>query len=265
MASDGWEMTVNLLAFETSGRSGSVAILQASRRSLEGLESGVIVSEELDPRWGSAKTLAPCVERMLSKQGLFPKDLDAIAVVQGPGSFTGLRVGIATAKVMAYALNIPVIAVDTLEVLAHQIYESSSRETQARELITVVDAFRGQCFWARYRLESTECHRVIPTRIDDNSCLAEQILRDSRLQGVTIAGPSSQKVRESYRQILQESSGFSSEPDRVVWLDCIPQAATVARLGFAGFVSGDESDVFGLLPTYYRSSAAEEKQSAAQS
>ena len=75
-------MTVNLLAFETSGRSGSVAIVQASQRSLEGLESGVIVSEQLDPRWGSAKTLAPCIERMLDKQGLFPRDLDAIAVLR---------------------------------------------------------------------------------------------------------------------------------------------------------------------------------------
>ena len=61
-------------------------------------------SIELDPRWGSAKTLAPAIEELLSVQGITPADVHAIAVVQGPGSFTGLRVGIATAKVMAYAL-----------------------------------------------------------------------------------------------------------------------------------------------------------------
>lgn len=254
----------NLLAFETSGRSGSVAILQAEQFSLEGLESGVVHLDQLDSRWGSAKTLAPCIERMFSKLGLSPGQLHAIAVVQGPGSFTGLRVGIATAKVMAYALNIPVIAIDTLDVIAHQVGQELQEQCFGRELVAIVDAFRGQCFWARYRLDSSGVRRVGTTTISDNVDVAQQILREEGKQGIFVAGPSMQKLKEEYDQILVKQNGGLGQDRKGIhatWLDCVPQADTVARLGFSAWVAGQATDVFELLPTYYRSSAAEEKQS----
>ena len=271
-------MTTNLLALETSGRSGSVAISRSSD-SYEGLREALIrgvaiegliaridtVSLQLDARWGSAKTLAPAIERLLCEQGLATRDLDAIAVVGGPGSFTGLRVGIATAKVMAYALGIPVSAVDTLDVIARQIADRTGPSGGVWDLFTVVDAFRGQSFWGRYRVCNGECIRTVETRIDDNEWLAVELVRSSLEGDVLVAGPSIQKLRDAYRELLQVQGGFPSDGCEVDWCEGglgEPQATAVARLGWEAWLKDQTSEVFGLLPMYYRSSAAEEKRTS---
>ncbi|MFN4903833.1 MAG: tRNA (adenosine(37)-N6)-threonylcarbamoyltransferase complex dimerization subunit type 1 TsaB [Planctomycetota bacterium] len=258
-------MTTNLLALETSGRSGSVALscaLQPLRELQESMGNGSAFeslldritthSIELDPRWGSAKTLAPAIEELLSAQGITPADVHAIAVVQGPGSFTGLRVGIATAKVMAYALGIPVIAVDTLDVIAKEFFKSRTQGSDSIDLIAVVDAFRGQSFWAKYQFHDGRCVKTGQTRIDDNECLAMEIQRGSQCAEVFVVGPSLQKLKDCCTQ------------SKHAWLDCQPQAAVVAECGWQAWLGGQTSDIFSLLPMYYRSSAAEEKQSSAK-
>jgi tRNA threonylcarbamoyl adenosine modification protein YeaZ len=276
-------MTTNLLALETSGRSGSVAISRSSD-SYEGLREALIrgvaiegliacidtTSLQLDARWGSAKTLAPAIERLLCEQGLATRDLDAIAVVGGPGSFTGLRVGIATAKVMAYALGIPVVAVDTLDVIARQIADRQIADRKGPsggvwDLFTVVDAFRGQSFWGRYRVCNGECIRTVETRIDDNDWLAVELVRSSLEGDFLVAGPSIQKLRAAYRELLQVQGGLPSDGCEVDWCEGglgEPQATAVARLGWEAWLKDQTSEVFGLLPMYYRSSAAEEKRTS---
>lgn len=257
-------MTLNLLALETSGRSGSVALSrcshdlrklqdsignEATRESL--LDRITTHSIELDPRWGSAKTLAPAIEKLLLEHGLRVTDLQAIAVVQGPGSFTGLRVGIATGKVMAYALGIPVIAVDTLDVIAKDFFNSQREYSAPIDLFVVVDAFRGQSFWGRYHLCDRRMVQVVPTRIDDNERLAEEIQRREKDAETIVIGPSLQKLKDCVSQ------------QQITWLERQPQAVVVAELGWQAWVRGETADIIGLLPTYYRSSAAEEKQNTA--
>jgi tRNA threonylcarbamoyladenosine biosynthesis protein TsaB len=257
-------MSLNLLSLETSGRSGSVAI-SCSDLSFEELQNHpelidriVTTSESLDPSSGSAKTLAPAIGRLLTHLGLLTKDLDAIAVVQGPGSFTGLRVGIATAKAMAYALGIPVVAVDTLDVIAHQVGQIEDRPRRI-ELIASVDAFRGQSFWGRYLIDGMGYTKVAPTGIEDNEVLASRI--DGLLPAIAgkgpdsafwVAGPSMHKLQECFDADASE---------RISWIPCEPMAKSVASLGWRAWVGGQTEDVFGLLPMYYRSSAAEEKRS----
>ena len=232
--------------------------LQERPELLGGIESNSLV---LDPSAGSAKTLAPAIEKLLVQLEMSPKDLHAIAVVQGPGSFTGLRVGIATAKALAYALGIPVVAVDTLDVIANQVASMPARPRRI-ELIATVDAFRGQCFWSRYFIDGKQCVKVHPTAIDDNEVLAGEIQRvqteltstctDAQDSVVWVAGPSMRKLQEG-------SSGFAL--DRIEWIPCDPISESVSLLGWTAWLRGQTVDVFGLLPTYYRSSAAEEKQS----
>ncbi len=82
-----------LLALETSGKAGSVALARAD---------GTVVNRETDPAFGSARTLASTIRSLLESESVRPNELEAIAVTVGPGSFTGLRVGVAIAKTMAY-------------------------------------------------------------------------------------------------------------------------------------------------------------------
>ena len=286
-------MTTNLLALETSGRSGSIALAK-STESLVGLRESIgsdwslpgpclkilterleILSLDLDPTWGSAKTLAPAIQKLLAQDGLTPKDLHAIAVVQGPGSFTGLRVGIATAKVMAYALQIPIVAIDTLEVIAQQVSDSRTEPdsptvpgSQSLDLFAVADAFRGQSFWAKYRIGAGECLETTRTRIDDNTWLAQELSVQDPSGCIAVAGPSLEKLRDCYREIPSAQSQRALDTSPLVWepKQCgEPRASTVARLGWRAWLRNQTVEPFGLLPMYYRSSAAEEKQSSGPS
>ncbi len=286
-------MTTNLLALETSGRSGSIALAKSTESLVELRESIgsdwslpgrclkilterlEILSLDLDPTWGSAKTLAPAIQKLLAQDGLTPKDLHAIAVVQGPGSFTGLRVGIATAKVMAYALQIPIVAIDTLEVIAQQVSDSRTEPdsptvpgSQSLDLFAVADAFRGQSFWAKYRIGAGECLETTRTRIDDNTWLAQELSVQDPSGCIAVAGPSLEKLRDCYREIPSLQSQRALDTSPLVWEPKQygePRASTVARLGWRAWLRNQTVEPFGLLPMYYRSSAAEEKQSSGPS
>ena len=95
------------------------------------------------------ETIAPAIEALCHRTGLALSDLDVLGVDIGPGLFTGLRVGVGTVKALAFALDIPVVTATSLEVLAHALAGSGAAE--GRLLVPVVDARRGEVFWARFR------------------------------------------------------------------------------------------------------------------
>jgi len=256
-------MSSTLLALETSGKSGSVAILSGPtdlgaypNHPFDGFEWNEVV---LDPAYGSAKTLMPAVERLLASQRLVPSSLSAIAIIRGPGSFTGLRVGVATAKAMAYALQIPVVALDGLDVIARQIMIGTrADELRPQRLLAVVDAYRGQMFCAEYAFEGDTMRTVQPTHVVDNVALLEQIASPEFHSG-WVGGPGVEKLKKQW-----EASAGVSNSRSIRWESgphAFPSAATVARLGWMEWIAGKTEDMWSLLPRYYRSSAAEEKQS----
>src|SRR5262245_34096399 len=100
-----------LLILETSGRTGHVALAQGE--AFLGLRS-------LDEARRHARDLVPAVAGLLAEQGWQPRDLDAVVISRGPGSYTGLRVGIMSAKTLAYATGCALVAIDTFAAIAHQ-------------------------------------------------------------------------------------------------------------------------------------------------
>lgn len=103
-----------ILALETSSTSGSLALADESGR--------LLAQRRLPRRPRVAQTLIPAIDEMFRAAGWRPSDVGLVAVVHGPGSFTGLRVGVTAAKTFAYALRIDLLGVDTLEVLAWQAF-----------------------------------------------------------------------------------------------------------------------------------------------
>src|SRR5690606_34842805 len=93
---------------------GSVALLDDGK---------LIDARRLPDRPRSAATLAPALDELFQSTGIAPARIGAVAVATGPGSFTGLRVGVATAKMLAYAVGAKIVGVDTLEVIAQQAPE----------------------------------------------------------------------------------------------------------------------------------------------
>ncbi len=102
---------MRILALETSGKSGAVAAADGEK---------LLLTLELAATHQSARSLAPAIQRLLGAVRWQAADIELIALTLGPGSFTGLRVGVATAKVLAYATGAAVIGVNALEVIAAQ-------------------------------------------------------------------------------------------------------------------------------------------------
>lgn len=103
-----------LLGIDTCGAVGTVALASRSDGTVSQVEQ-----KELAGKTYSAQ-LVPMIQELLGERGLGPKDLEAVVVVHGPGSFTGVRVGVSTAKALAESLDIPLLAVSRLAVLAHK-------------------------------------------------------------------------------------------------------------------------------------------------
>ncbi len=260
-----------LLALETSGRSGTVALAMDNST---GDEFGVAIdSEPLDPDFGSAKTLAPAIVRLLDRHRLAASDLDCIAVISGPGSFTGLRVGVATAKALAYGAKVPLVQIDTLDVIASQFASMGNSVGHAHSTFaTVLDAYRGQLFFALYRANQNSLstsdelpfHKLATTQIGDIEPMLGLLFSDPEMRSApTFVGPGCRRIREHLASLSTASTAI--EPRSLERMHCIdgpdtfPLASTVAILGLHAFRRGETVDPFAILPRYYRGSAAEEK------
>jgi tRNA threonylcarbamoyladenosine biosynthesis protein TsaB len=134
---------VKLLALDTSTMTASAAVL---------IDDAPVADEAVDTSGGaSSEALMPLVARVLERAGVAPRDLDAVAVGAGPGSFTGLRIGMATAKGIAFAAGVPLWAVSSLAALALGAVRRGATGT----IIPVLDARRGELYAGYYRDDLT--------------------------------------------------------------------------------------------------------------
>jgi tRNA threonylcarbamoyladenosine biosynthesis protein TsaB len=227
---------VLVLALETSALGGSVALLEcdnmlSQRRLAEGRRSG---------QW-----LAPAIDEVLREQGREPHEIGLVAVTTGPGSFTGLRVGVTTAKTLAYAVGADVLGVHTLDVIAAQVPPSLGGN--GAEIHVVMDAQRKELFVARYHLHEGGG----PLRIAADAIVPVEAWLNTLAPGTVVSGHGLDKLE-------------SRLPAGVVAVELAlrePQAATVGRLAWRAHQAGRRDDLWKLAPVYLRLSYAEEKAS----
>jgi tRNA threonylcarbamoyladenosine biosynthesis protein TsaB len=198
-----------------------------------------LVERELAQGQRSAQSLAPALRQLLAEVGWQPRDVERVAVTIGPGSFTGLRVGVTTAKTFAYAVGAEVIGIDTLEVIATQAPSDVER------IAVALDAQRQEVFAAVYGPETPSGRTPIePARI-----LTVQAWLESLPGDAWVSGPALEKLAgelpPGVRMLSRE--------------DWHPRAATVGRLASQVFDRGERDDIWQLAPKYLRRSAAEEK------
>lgn len=225
------------LAIESSGKSASVALVSGSRPPVERSVS--------DSGRRHAQTLVSEIDTLFREFRASVRDCDLVAVSIGPGSFTGLRVGVVAAKTLAYATGSKLVAVDTFEAIA------GNSPADVSSLHVLADAQRGGLFAGRYSAVGTKLwERVGRIEVVDS----EEWVR-SRTDGDVISGSGIEKIRK----LLPASV-------RVLADECwTPSATTIARIGISQFEQGAFADCFTLEPFYLRSSAAEEKAAQGQS
>ncbi|CAM2809615.1 tRNA (adenosine(37)-N6)-threonylcarbamoyltransferase complex dimerization subunit type 1 TsaB [Vibrio mytili] len=140
-------MSAKILAIDTSTENCSVALL---------VNDQVISRSEIAPRDHTKKVL-PMVDEVLKEAGLTLQELDALAFGRGPGSFTGVRIGIGIAQGLAFGAELPMIGVSTLAAMA----QGSFRLHAAKDIAVAIDARMSEVYWARYtRQENGEWHNV---------------------------------------------------------------------------------------------------------
>ncbi len=139
-----------ILGIDTTGKSGGVTLAQGDERSFQVLESGPIAGGTFSAQ------LVPTVASLLLKHGFAAKNLDGFAVASGPGSFTGLRVGLSAAKGLAEALQKPIATVSLLQALA------SASQTPGR-VAAAMDAGRNEVFVGVYDVDNdgTSVHLIL--------------------------------------------------------------------------------------------------------
>jgi len=219
-----------LLAIDTSGRDGSIALARAGGDAGADLNSVDIL--DVVPLEGGtfSAQLVPQIAAMLMKRGLKKEQIDGFAVASGPGSFTGLRVGLAAVKGLAEILGKPIVAVSRLEVVAR----SGKRQGK---VIAALDAGRNDVYLGEY--DVSERAEIIGERLVSR----EEFLSTAR----------ETKVVTPERVLVDAviNAGLSVEEVAP------PNSAAIARMGFKKIMRGETTSPEGLEANYIRRSDAE--------
>ncbi len=220
------------LAIETSSRIGSVALA----------EDGRVLAEDAFPHGlQHAARIVPTIDELCRRLGWGAGDLREIYVSAGPGSFTGLRIGITLAKTLAFANGAKLVAVPSVEVLVR------NAPAEARRVIIVIDAKRDQIFTALFeREQGGEWAVKEPAHLDSLAEILKRAGRPVHLLGEGLP---------FHRKFIPVGDGVH-EVSEELWR---PRAGVVAQLGSKMGREGQFADLMKLTPIYIRRPEAEEK------
>jgi len=230
-----------LIAIETSGRCGSVA------SCCQNQEPTLIT---LEPSLRTAVTITPAIESILTHWRSSDIPVTAVAVSAGPGSFTGLRIGVTTAKALAYASKCPVIGVDTLAALAGVVFRL---RPEVRTAWVAMNAYRQQCFVAKWDRTAWE-----QAFVDDTHATASQIWPVEQWWNQTAAASGDDSIAFASDPGLMSAglhSGRRFDKHVAIEIDATDVAAMAVRLATQGHTVAP----MNFRPNYLRDSAAEEK------
>lgn len=224
-----------ILALDTATDLGTVALVRTATGTLEVLAEA---SASVDARHG--ETLMPHLTDVLTRAGCRPADLELIAVGIGPGSFTGVRVGLSAAKGLAIALEVPVVGVGTLDVIAHAVPD-------AGPIGVLLDAKKDEVFFRRYGARTPSTERA-PQDEPRHATHAEavRLLRAEHQGPLTLVGSGARDARTSLAApFVLADAAF----DR-------PRASVLAAIAAQRLATSGPSDHRALVPLYVRGADA---------
>ncbi len=221
------------LVLETSGRVARVGLARAGQFAQRA---------ELDSGRRHARELVPLIDTMLKAESLRPTDLTGVIAARGPGSYTGLRVGLATAKTLAYALGCEFRAVDTFAAIAHQ------SPACAHSVWVIADALQGLVYAQSFARRHDDWLPSNPLRI-----LSADEFAVSLASNDLVSGPGVAVHEGQIPQLIQ----------RVPESDREARVESVLAVGLRFVEPLTKEELFTLEPLYLRGSSAEEKAKSA--
>lgn len=223
---------MKILGIDTSTPIGSVALIDGET---------LVAEHTLNIVQAHSSRLMPAIDTVLKWGDITAAELDGCAVGTGPGSFTGIRIGIATIKSLCYALDKPIVGVSTLEAIAYNLRWNEGL------ICPILDARRNEVYGAIFR-GGDEWQRI-----GDDSCLSiETFLASITESGralplqCTFVGDGLESYADAVRATLGEGTRFADA------IFNVPRGATVAHLGAQRLQNRDSDNYWTLVPNYVR-------------
>lgn len=221
-----------VLGIETSTPAASVTI---------GSEQGIIASSLVTRGAGPGDFILPAVEFMMEHSGLSYRNLSAVAVGLGPGLFTGMRVGVATAKTMAQALSVPIVGASSLDLLAFDVRYSD------KLICPVLDAKRSEVFFAFYRQVPGGITRETSFTVGSPDRLVAEIQGSG--EDFLLVGNGALLYKDALEKVDKVEFGSMAY--------AFPRAASLVELALPRLFMEDYDRLFDIEPYYMRRSDAE--------
>lgn len=223
-----------ILALDTSSIVATVAVMD---------EDKLIAEYTINHKRTHSQKIMPMIDTILKDCEIELKDLDYVAVAEGPGSFTGLRIGVSTAKGLAHALDIPVVGVSTLDALAFNMPFCHGL------ICPILDARRGQVYTAVYKWDQEMLYKVEEPMAVTIEELIEKL--ESRPEKVVFFGDGILNNIDRLRKKLGERVVVSPQSIRM------PRAASIAQLALRKIQDKEIESFYKLAPQYLRKAEAE--------
>ena len=224
---------MKILAFDSSAKLASAAVTDGEKLlALYNIDNGLTQSE----------LLLPMIENLLKELKLSFSDIELFAVSAGPGSFTGVRIGVALLKGLAFGKNLPCVSISTLEALAE-----NARGLKGI-IVPVMDARRSEFYNAIFKCDGKELSRITEDRAISASELAKELSKFK--EDVYLVGDGYDIAK---RLLSEEGASLEETP----YLLRSQNAASIARLAYKKYLSGEALSDSEIMPTYLRLPQAE--------
>lgn len=230
---------MKILSIDTSSKICSVAIMQ---------DDNLITEQHLDDEKTHSQKLMPLIDKILKECNITLKDIDAIACCVGPGSFTGVRIGVATVKAFCDVNNTPLISVDSLESLAYNSLNSNYKK-DTDIVCSIIDAKNDNVYFGIFKEEN---NTFLPLEDISAKNINEvlEILKNYSNKEILFVGDGS--VTHKY-SILQKFSNCTFIEDKLN----LQTSISVGKCGYHKFLNGLYGDSNSISPLYLRKSQAE--------
>ncbi len=227
---------MRILSIDSSATTASVALFE---------DSNLIGEFFTNTSFTHSRTLAPMIENLLSVTGKAVSDIDLIAVSNGPGSFTGVRIGVSVAKGIAFPDDLPCFAVSTLESMAYNLTLSEC------VVCAVMDARRNQVYNAMFRIKYGEVNRLCDDRAISLEDLKSEIEETYQGERIILVGDG---ALITMRKLMDLPMSIELAPETLRF----QRASSVALAAISKIEAGEKpSSASELLPSYLRLSQAE--------
>lgn len=222
-----------ILAIETSSLVSSIAVLT---------ENKLLAELNIETNKHHSENLIIHIQDLLKQAEIEKKDLSAIAVSTGPGSFTGLRIGLATAKTIAYTLRIPLIGISTLYGLAWNLY------AEGAFVCPTMDAQKGNVYTSLLEIQNGILIKHWPEKVESIENILQEVKNNPAIMVLGEGVPSLFKLLEEHHLHSQIALPHLR----------MPKASSIGYAAMQRFLNKDFESLMEVVPNYIRKSEAEE-------